>query len=65
MIALTLGACGNSTVQETSSETTTVATTVTTATTTTVAPKPDNKELYKTVFEDIRTLITNGVEDSS
>lgn len=65
MIALTLGACGNSTVKETPSETTTVATTVTTATTTTVAPKPDNKELYKTVFEDIRTLITTGVEGST
>ncbi len=63
LLALVLGACVNGLDERRKGAETSGATSVTTAaptteTTTTVAPKPDNKELYAKVFEDIRTART-------
>ena len=67
LLALVLGACGNGQTKDSGAEKSQVtqgATTaeVTTQTTTTVAPKPDNKELYAKVFEDIRTVKELGAD---
>lgn len=67
LLALVLGACGNGQTKDAGAEqsqVTQAATTaeVTTVITTTVAPKPDNKELYAKVFEDIRTVKELGTD---
>lgn len=69
LLALVLGACGNGQTKDSgneASQVTQAATTVapTTQTTTTVAQKPDNKELYAKVFEDIRTIKEQGADGS-
>ena len=67
LLALVLGACGNGQTKDAGAETSQVTQAAptaapTTETTTTVATKPDNKELYAKIFEDIRTVKELGAD---